>query len=261
MVSYDETIPPGLAGRLEVELNTDNLYGNVRKSITVESNDPDRPKVFLTVRAVVLTSVLVLPDWRVALGNYAPGAEVGRVLIRKEPTEQGELRIADVETSVPWLEARATRLDAPRPSSHGLEPGRPGDWLLEVHVAGPPEYGRKAAKVRFKTHLTRQPEVELHVVTTMLPPVDLSTERLVLPRRNVVSARPHFVIVGVREDLDPETLRIEPHPETMAVELEPVGGRHYKVHVKWQADDGAEGKLDFQVGEEHYELAVAIDGG
>lgn len=178
------------------------------------------------------------------------------VLVRREATETGVVKIADVQPSVPWLVATVERLDEARPGADGVPPGMPGDWLVRVTLDPSAPYGRFRESLQVKTGLERQPELTIPVIVTRQAPVRLSAERVVFPRESDPNEQPQTVLLTVRRDLDPAALTVETDSDLLLVELEPSGQRGYKVRVRWEGDDRPQGAITFRLGKESYELPV-----
>jgi hypothetical protein len=70
VADYDEVIPPGSEGKIRVKLIGRKLHnGNFKKSFTVKTNDPENPKVVLSVRGHIqqvfnLSKALSLSGYR-----------------------------------------------------------------------------------------------------------------------------------------------------------------------------------------------------
>lgn len=250
-------------GHLTATLRTEKLKGKVGKSITVYSNDPQTPTLRLSVRAVVIGSVIVLPREYISIGGPPMRRGSSKVLVRQDPMESGELRISDLKTSLPWLTVEAQKLEEKRPPSDGLPLGQPGDYLLEVKLGEPTESptGRTRAQLTFKTGLKRQPEVTIPITVDLRPPVNLSTQRLLLAPPAEGEVAEGTVLVTVRPGLDPNKLQAEARPGALKVELEPAGPRRFKAHVFWDGAALAEGAITFMVGGERLKLPVQSTGG
>jgi hypothetical protein len=216
----------------------------------------------LSLRAVILGSVIVLPREYITVGGPPTGKRGSKVLVRQDPLESGELTITDLKTSLPWLEARAERLEQKRPPSDGLPVGRPGDYLLEVEAERPPEIPseRTRAQLSFKTGLKRQPEVTIPINIDLRPPVILSTKRLLLAPPADGEVTNGTILVSVRPGLNPGLLRAEASPDSLKVELEPAGSRRFKAHVSWDGGKLEGGAVIFNVGGESHELPVQSAG-
>jgi hypothetical protein len=253
VVTFDRQIPPGGAGKLSATLNTASLDGSVGKGIVLFTNDPERPKVMLVIRAIVQGSVLTLPDDRLMIRNYANGG-VGRLLLRRDPTETGSLRPAVVRASAPWIDVRVEEIEQLRPPTDDFPTGRPGDWLIEARLGAGAPYGQHRESIELATGLGRQPRVEIPVLTDVHPPVSLPFDKLLL----TAAAREETVILSVRKGLEPGALRAEAHPEGLVVELEPGGGRFYKARIRWNGTRPPEAgaAVTFSLGAERVELPV-----
>ena len=59
--AWDHHIPPGASGRIAIQFNPANFSGPVRKLVTVETNDPAHPTLFLQFHAVVWAPIDVQP--------------------------------------------------------------------------------------------------------------------------------------------------------------------------------------------------------
>jgi hypothetical protein len=245
-------------GHIDATLDTKKLRGAVGRGITVYTDDPGLPKVFLTVSATVVGGVQVLPQPVMSIvSEGGPGRNAPMVLVRTEPSETGVVEIVDVKPSVPWLVATVERLEEPRPGGDGVPAGIPGDWLIGVTLGPSAPFGRFRESLQVRTGLEREPELTIPVIVTRQAPILLSAERVVFPRESDPSEQPQTVLLSVRRDLDPADLTVETDADLLTVELEPSGERGYKVRVRWEGDERPHGTITFRVGNESYELPVA----
>jgi hypothetical protein len=253
-------IPPGQVGYLTATLKTTRLRGKVGKGISVYSNDTDKPSVRLTIRAVVLGSVVVLPREQLVIGGPAGRIGGSRVLVRQDPLETGKLEITDLETTSPWLSATARRLEEPTPPGEGLPKGQIGDWLVEVAIddSGRTSTGRTRDELRFKTGLKRQPEVSIPITVDLRPPVNLSVPRLVLipPAEGEVASK--TVMATVRRGLEANALKVETGNPALEAKLDLVGPRRYEVHFTWNGEELGDASVLFRVGSESHRLPVKV---
>jgi hypothetical protein len=241
-------------------MDTSNLEGSVSKLVTVTSNDSGNPKIELTLRADVLTSVSVLPQDNIYMRSRGGQPWEGRALIRKDSTETGRLEVSDIRTSADWMVVKATLLDTPTPRRPGVPVGVPGDYLLEIRFRdGTPVFGKRRETLTFATGLPREPRATLVVFADIQAPVNLSTERLTLSRRTDGRAAGTLVI-SVRKGLDPSRLVTEADPPGLDVRLEPTGKRMFRVQIVSQSIAAGKGRVDFRVGKEYARLAVDWSG-
>jgi hypothetical protein len=256
VAEHPKTIAPGAVGYIEASLDTSKLRGEVGKGIVVDTNDPQNLKVVLTMKGLVMSSAMLLPEDKVYLDNLNESGILERRLVRGNPLDKGVLEIRGITTSAPWLDVTARKLDRPLPEEIGLPPSREGDWLLEIRVRpGEMPYGARSEKVTFDTGLVRQPKLEVPIYARLLPPVNLTSQKLVLAGDDPAKAH-ETLLLSVRHGLAPEDLKVEAEPAALRVELEPAGGRNYKAHVRWAGTRRENGTIRFRVGEETYPVSV-----
>src|ERR1044071_9259863 len=56
VANADKVIPPGKEGKAELEVNTATQAGEIYKTATLHTNDPEKPNIVLVLTANVLTS-------------------------------------------------------------------------------------------------------------------------------------------------------------------------------------------------------------
>lgn len=231
MASFDKAIPPGQEGKLEFTIHTGNLRGNVRKTIRLTTNDPERPERTLSVALRVIGSVDLLPRNRLVLTDGGETPYEATLVVRKDGTEEGSLAVTDVKTSTPWLRASVARVAEPGSVLAGKVRTQEGDWIVEAAVDGKLEPGNHRATVTFLTGLGREPKVTVHVTAVVRPAVRVTSNRLRLVRPlEGAETRGVFQVV-LKKGLDPAELVIEAEPDTLEIEHEVAGPRAVRVYV------------------------------
>lgn len=131
---FDKVIQPGQAGAIIVRLHTEYLLGPVKRGYALQTNDPKRPLVSVTVTA----NVKPVPDYvkRIATANVKTGETNGdlqiwptaRPKITLEPGERFDisLRIRPLATGAGSLKLAAA---APRTWRLRRETDGEGYWL------------------------------------------------------------------------------------------------------------------------------------
>ena len=244
-------------GHIKATLHTDKLHGNVARGITVQTDDRFNAVLRLTIRASIVSSVVVYSGESLTFSNLSPRQNRTRLLVRRDPTESGELKVGDVKPSAEWFTVEATRLQEPRPAGDGLPAGQPGDWLLEGKLVGNPPYGVTRARLSFATGLPRQPRLELPVLGNLRPPVQLTAEPVEL-RASEGQPAEATVLFSIRQGLEPEGLQVESEPEKLEVQVEKTGRRFYKALVRWNGGQFPGGALVFRHGDERYRVPVRL---
>lgn len=108
-------LAPGESGEVSTTFDSARFSGSVQKTISVYSNDPERPVLQLTVKGSIRQELLLSPTF-VELGNLKPGVEkIMQVVIRNQGTRPINLREVKVlasdltgELSAPLIEAGAS---------------------------------------------------------------------------------------------------------------------------------------------------------
>ena len=246
---------------MEVTLDTASLRGSLGRNISVYSNASNAPSLFLTLRATILAGVELYPQTQIMMDNRKPELHSARLLIRKVITQPGQLVVSDVVASADWLAVSARPLEPDSPGDPELPEPWPGDWLLEIAFDGPPSNGRTQQAVRFKTGLDLEPDVEVPIDVMGWPPVNISTERLVLEASPAEAPKIATVVFSLRRGLDPELLEVEGEPSSIGIRFEKSGRRHFKLHASWQGGDEREGAIHFKLGRESFRLPVELRPG
>jgi len=262
VASFDEVIPPGQAGKVNAAIRTDALSGAVSKVVTVTTDDPGRPTFTLTLRATIVASVDFFPSRSMFISAGMPDGPGGKVLARKTVNEKGSLDVTGLTASEPWLKVSARKLEAAAPAGPGLPPSMPSDWLIEAKVEGEPPPGQNAVKVKFKTGLAREPEIELPVIVRVPPPLSFSAPVLDMPADAEPPQSAHgtiYLLLG--PGLDPKGLSVESLSPVFRAKTEQVDPRRVKVDVTWSpvaGDMSREGPIVAKLGELSASIAVRV---
>jgi hypothetical protein len=260
VASYDEVVPPGQVGKIRARLSTGHGRGAQAKVVSVTTNDPDQPNTNLTLRAYIEGSVLFLPGEAINLFSRAETVRPGRVIVRKDPTEKGDLEIADLSSSAPWIAATARRVEVEEPPSDGLPAASPGDWVIEARVAGNAPTGNRRETIRFRTGLTREPRIELPVTAFIPADLTLSPPQLELRAAEGVGAAGSAVVL-LRAGLDRSGITISVAPADFQATIEPAGPTNARLQVRWEpgGPTGAtDGQVTVRLGEKTAVLPVRV---
>lgn len=102
VADYPKTIAPGESGILHAEVDTTDLKGATAKGISVYTNDPENPRLQLTLRIRVQEYLIFNPGF--ARFVQAQGAGVGAVDEIFFSSDFDDLQIEKVESPYPFLE-------------------------------------------------------------------------------------------------------------------------------------------------------------
>lgn len=101
MVTAKE-IPPGGVGEVKVTFRSRGYQGKIRKSITVETNDPDNQRVALSVAGEVVSDVMVQPRY-VNFRNVSKDSPAQPILLEITLREDKGLKIRSVSADNPSI--------------------------------------------------------------------------------------------------------------------------------------------------------------
>jgi hypothetical protein len=263
VASFDEVVPPGKAGNIKASIHTANYKGPIAKAITVTSDDPTQGTIGISVLAKIVGSVEILPFPALQLGRTRRGFDTpAKLLVRKDATEQGTLVVEGLAASTPWLKVTSRKISADEPAVEGLPAAVPGDVMLSVQATAAPA-GTSVVNVTFKTGLTREPQVSIPVTVTVQPVVTLQPNDLILnPDPNVASGATGQVLVAVREDVDPKTVKVVSDAPAFVVRADPPGERAFRLIVDWSGKGKSPATSTFlhvRAGTESVDLPVRVN--
>jgi hypothetical protein len=264
VASFDEAIPPGQVGKIKAQVHTTNLSGKIGKTVQVTTNDPAQPAFALNIQGSVVASVLLLPGPRLfAYGGGGGNRPMGRLLVRRDVSESGELKVTDLKPSVPWLEATARKLDGTEAALPGLPAIAAGDWLVEVKATPPPGTTNSAQQIQFRTNLKREPEVTVPVSVVIPQFVTVQPSELTIRQATDGAAAEGTILAILRQDIDPQTVKIEVKPATFHLETAQAGPtpRHMRITVHWDPSGSAKaGTLVIRDADETKEIPIRVMG-
>jgi hypothetical protein len=146
LVSAKE-IPPGGVGEVKASFQSKGYQGKVQKAITVETNDPDNPRVRLSIAGEVVAEVAVTPRY-VNFGNVGKGEPSQPISLEVELREDKQLKIREVSVDNPhFLLERKT--------------GGDRRAVYDVSVAGNAPAGRLTGKIHVRTNSSKSPDTQV----------------------------------------------------------------------------------------------------
>jgi hypothetical protein len=102
--TFDPVIPPGGTGSVRIRFDTKGRVGLMRKNVTVETNDPERPRFVLTLSAMLRLPVEVSPGTEIMLPLAA--GENGTAEITLHATQGKSFTLGNIRSSLPALKTR-----------------------------------------------------------------------------------------------------------------------------------------------------------
>jgi hypothetical protein len=205
----------------------------------------------------------VLPFPAIQIGRRPRGFDTpAKLLIRKDPTEQGTMAIEDLAVTATWLKITQRAVTAKEPAVEGLPEAVPGDVILSALVEGAP-VGTSAATITFKTGLAREPKITIPVTVNVMPVVTLQPNNLILsPTEASPEDASGQVLASLREDIDPKSVSIVSDAPAFVPRIEPPGQRAFRVIVDWVGkgeNPPTETTIHIRAGAETINLPVKVN--
>lgn len=232
----------------------------MEKEITVTTDDPTNPVMSLHVKANIVGSIDILPRAFLILPSPPNNDYSAKILVRKEKSEKGELNITEAKSTVPWLTAKARKVEKDEPPTGELPAAQPGDFIVEVSVTDETAIVQSGQQLTFKTGLTRETQATVPVSVGIQQPLAANPTSLVLMALDGAKEASGTIDVMVRANLASQPLTASVTPQAFSVKLVPDGPRHYKATVDWKSGDTPEklGAVTFTVTGETLRVPIRI---
>ena len=146
MVTAKE-IPPGGVGEVKATFLSKGYQGKVKKSITVETNDPDNPQVKLSIYGEVITEVTVMPRY-VNFRNVSRDRLPNPIQLEVRVREGEGLKIQQVNADNPSIVLKEEKR-----TENGA--------TYAVSLAEKVPTGRLTGKILIKTNSKKSPETQV----------------------------------------------------------------------------------------------------
>jgi hypothetical protein len=177
---WDKVVQPGQTGGVPITFYSGSFSGEVRKSITVLSNDPENPNITLSIKAEIWSPIEIIP--RSLVFQYDAGSESG---------EEKEIQILNnrdepLKLSPPEWEQRAFNVTLAE-----TVPGK--EFTLKIATVAPFGTGTISAPITLKTSVPEQPRISVHAMAIEKQPFVVVPNRIVLPAEPLPGARPYPV--------------------------------------------------------------------
>ena len=140
------TIPPGKTGEIRAIFSSGSFTGNVTKSISVISNDPDHPRYNLTISGEIIEDVSIKPR-NIDFGSVHLGEKTDKTVTIKSQTEP-DFKIKKIIPSKPFISASIAEEEN-------------GEYVIKVELENNPEIGRFSGGIHLETNSQMQEKVNI----------------------------------------------------------------------------------------------------
>lgn len=140
----NNTIPPGKTGEIRATFHSRSFTGKVTKSISVISNDPERPSYKLTISGEIIEDVIIRPK-NINFGTVHIDEKTDKTITIKSQTKT-DFKIKKITPSKPFINASITE-------------EKNGEYVIKVALENNPEIGRFSGGIVLETNSRIQKKV------------------------------------------------------------------------------------------------------
>lgn len=142
----NKIISPGKTGEIKATFNSGSYKGNVTKSITVLSNDPDSPKYKLTLSGKIIEEIIVKPR-NINFGSIYLGTKIDKTITIKSLTEPN-FKIKKITPSKPFVNASIVERNSE-------------EYIIKATLKDNLKIGRFSGVIYLQTDNSRQPKAKI----------------------------------------------------------------------------------------------------
>ena len=166
VAEYDETIAPGGSGTVRAVVDTKSEIGPNAKAVTVYTNDPQNPRIQLTIKSDVRPFLIVDPGYaRFTSFVHGEGDQSQSQLLWADDFEG--LEVTGAQSPEPWIAVSYREATGSERSAEAS--GR--QWRIDVVLDQDAPVGPVADNVLVRTNHPRQKVVEIPVSGFIRPRV------------------------------------------------------------------------------------------
>ena len=165
---YTKKVEPGHSGQIPIQFNSGNFNGQVVKTVTVTSNDKQKPTVVLQLKGNIWKPIELSPPYTVL--NVPPDAPSASATVKVINNMEEPLEVFEPELSNPAF-------------SLTLKTNQPGkEYQLTITSVGTLAPGNNQGRVKLKTSATNTPSVEVPFWANVQAPLTVIPAQLMLPQ-------------------------------------------------------------------------------
>lgn len=228
VADYDATIAPGASGKIHAVVDTTDFAGGIAKGMTVLTNDPNNPRIVLTIKAAVEPAIFLRPGFaRFVQPRKSDPGTVEQIVFTRD---MEDLKVLDAQSPYPFLAVDVR----PAKDEERVEEGTGNQWVVALTLDySKAPVGALADFVRLTTNHPKQKEVGIPVSGFIRPMVVLTPSEADFGRIVVDGDTGATLTLKNYADEDlAVSVETESLPEGIDVELKPVEeGRHYSVLI------------------------------
>ena len=223
----NKTVLPGETGEIKATYNSGSYGGNVKKTITVTSNDPNSPKYKLSISGEIKEEISVKPK-SVNFGSIYVGKEIERTIAIK-PLTDSSLNIKKITSSKEFVKASIA------------EKNKDG-YIIKATLDNNLKIGRFSGGIFLETDNQRQPKVKIPFFGEVVGDITPYPKKIYYGFVNKGKEITRKVFVKINKD-DIKILNIKISPDFLSTKIIEKKSPHYLIEVKLNKE-AAIGKLN-----------------
>jgi hypothetical protein len=229
VILTNDTILPGKTGEIRATFNSKSYTGNVTKSISVISNDPERPSYKLTISGEIIEDVSIKPR-NIDFGSVSLGERTNRTFTIKSQTTP-DFKIKKITPSKPFINASIIEEEN-------------GEYVIKVALENNPGIGRFSGGIYLETNSQMQKKVTVPFFGEIVGDVTTYPKKIYYGFVTRGKELTHKLFVKINKD-NIKILSIKTSPDYVSSEIVEEGEKdnhHYLIEVKLHAEAAA-GKI------------------
>ena len=240
MTEFDKVIHPGGVGKVSASIHTTNFKGQVAKSVTVTTNDPENRTFTLQIKANIVVPIDVQPSENVAFNGKSEALtpqELTLTSTSKEPFDIVSMTPSSEGFKVTIVAAPETGT-APKPKAGTIASGS-NRYKMTIAPAKTLQVGRINSTVTLKTTHPKSPEQVVRIFGTVTGDVEVIPQyvTLVTGPGAAPEAKVQHVIIKKQVGDALKILGVTSDNAAIATKLKTVTeGREYDLEVKFTGE-------------------------
>jgi hypothetical protein len=229
VILTNDTIPPGKTGEIRATFDSGSRTGNVTKSISVISNDPECPSYKLTISGEIIEDVSIKPR-NIDFGLVSLGEKTNKTVTIKSQTTP-DFKIKKITPSKPFINT-------------SIAEEKNGEYVISVALEHNPEIGRFSGGIYLETNSQMQKTVTVPFFGEIVGDVTTYPKKIYYGFVTRGKELTHKLFVKINKS-NINILSIKTFPDYVSSKIVEKGEKdnhHYLIEVRLHAEAAA-GKI------------------
>ena len=214
----ERNVPPGGESRITARLSMQGRTGHQSKSITIHSNDPEKPQYRVNMSGIGHQSVRVSPE-RLMLGQLSPGQEVTHA-IDVTGLSDAPFNVLSVNPVSPDV---TTTLDIVEAGKH---------YRVNITTKGSTQPGPLNTSIRILTDHPGRQVIDLPVSGNVVGELIYAPAELVLPEHHDGNPLTRYIVVRPGAASTFEITKITPPNADIRAKTFPFGNQGFRIQLE-----------------------------